>query len=140
MRLHISPAMLTRTEMMTMREEHKNYLKYVESASDMQVVLDMEKYKMKHLAGRFFPQKKCKVLEVGIGKGHHAMFLQQMGHDVQGIDIGDYHKARLEAQGIPLSILDAGKDPFPFKDESFDVIFTSHLLEHLRALPFHEGM
>jgi SAM-dependent methyltransferase len=70
------------------------------------------------------PQQR--VLEVGGGSGYQASVLRSWGHDVRSIDIAvasqTYH---------PVELYDGAKIPFP--DASFDVVFSSNVLEHLEA-------
>jgi ubiquinone/menaquinone biosynthesis C-methylase UbiE len=70
-----------------------------------------------------------KLLELGGGTGFQALMLSRMGFDVTSIDVqihpADklYHKVELY-DGVHLS----------FKDESFDAVFSSNVLEHVQSL------
>jgi len=70
---------------------------------------------------RYFEEDKIK-LNIGGGKGHPNL----LGWKV--VDLRD-------SAGI---ILDISKEPLPFQDNSVDIIYTSHTLEHIyvQDLPF----
>jgi len=67
-----------------------------------------------------------KVLDVGCGQGRHLMLMPEgsIGIDLHPNKelVGDYE--------LLIHDLDNG---LPFKDNSFDVIFGSHVLEHLET-------
>ena len=71
------------------------------------------------------------VLEVGAGSGHQARALAERGFVVSAVDLpgsGD----RLE-RVYPVLEYDGTRLPFP--DRSFDLVFSSNVLEHVRELP-----
>lgn len=71
------------------------------------------------------------VLEIGGGTGYQAKRLAQDGFSVVSIDIPDSNYAdRLE---FPVQPYDGRSIPFP--DASFDVEFSSNVLEHVQDLP-----
>jgi SAM-dependent methyltransferase len=70
------------------------------------------------------------VLEIGAGTGEQANALAALGHDVQAIDLpaSDYRAH----QTFPVQTYDG--HTIPFDDASFDVVFSSNVLEHVRDL------
>lgn len=73
----------------------------------------------------------ARILEVGGGTGYQALRLQQAGFDVVSIDLaGSIYSDKLE---FPVQPYD-GRN-FPFEDASFDVVFSSNVLEHVPDLP-----
>jgi SAM-dependent methyltransferase len=71
------------------------------------------------------------VLEIGGGTGYQAKRLAQDGFLVVSIDIPDSNYAdQLE---FPVQSYD-GRN-IPFRDASFDVVFSSNVLEHVQDLP-----
>jgi SAM-dependent methyltransferase len=73
----------------------------------------------------------ARVLEIGGGSGFQASQLASLGCDVVSLDVsgsspehGRYH---------PVQLYDGVHIPFP--NGSFDVVFSSNVLEHVRALP-----
>jgi ubiquinone/menaquinone biosynthesis C-methylase UbiE len=72
----------------------------------------------------------ARVLEVGAGTGQQALELQRRGFDVEAIEIpsSNYAQDRL------FSITDFNGRHIPFPDASFDIVFSSNVLEHVPDL------
>jgi SAM-dependent methyltransferase len=72
----------------------------------------------------------ARVLEIGAGTGHQALDLFRRGIDITAIEIPDsnYAQARL------FSIIDYDGSHIPFEDASFDIVFSSNVMEHIRDL------
>lgn len=68
-----------------------------------------------------------KLLEIGAGAGWQAKALSDAGFEVTAIDIesGGYEEQRV----WPVKSYDGVKIPFP--DSSFDIVFSSNVLEHI---------
>lgn len=72
-----------------------------------------------------------RLLEVGGGNGYQARALRSFGYDVSSVDIpGSMHDAKF----FEVARYD-GRN-LPFADESFDVVFSSNVLEHVSDLPY----
>ncbi len=83
-------------------------------------------------ATSLFPAK-ARVLELGAGTGFQAAHIESMGYSVTALDIPPYDEATSEyaaSQVFPVKIYDGSK--IPYSDGSFDVVFSSYLLEHVR--------
>lgn len=76
---------------------------------------------------RYFPPS-AKVLEIGGAQGHQAKMLADWGMDVSSIDI----TPESEEAVFPVRHYDGRHIPFP--DRSFDVVFSSNVLEHVDDL------
>jgi SAM-dependent methyltransferase len=75
---------------------------------------------------RFFP-KEGTILEIGAGAGWQARFFTERGYRVSAIDIAS--SIHLKNAVFPVSVYDGRIIPFP--DKSFDVVFSSNVLEHI---------
>jgi SAM-dependent methyltransferase len=77
----------------------------------------------------------ARVLEIGAGTGRQALEVRRLGFDVAALEIPDsnYTQDRL----FPITDYDGHHIPFP--DASFDVVFSSNVLEHVRDLDQLEG-
>lgn len=72
-----------------------------------------------------------RILEIGGGTGYQAKRLTEDGFIVESIDMPDSNYAcQLEFLVRPYD----GKN-IPFPDDSFDVVFSSNVLEHVKNLP-----
>lgn len=75
----------------------------------------------------------AKILEVGCNVGCQLQILQQMGFtNLYGIDIQSYaiEKAKELSKGI--NIIQGSAFDLPFKDDYFDLVFTSGMLIHIQ--------
>ncbi|MEP6574242.1 MAG: class I SAM-dependent methyltransferase [Gemmatimonadota bacterium] len=68
-----------------------------------------------------------RILEIGAGAGWQSRRLAELGHEVVAIDVAlsEYEAARV----WPVAEYDGRHIPFP--DATFDVIFSSNVLEHI---------
>ncbi len=78
---------------------------------------------------RFIPCDSC-ILEIGAGAGWQSKWLAERGYSVTAVDIESSNYR--EIQEFPITVFDGIH--LPFKDNSFDVIFSSNVLEHVREL------
>jgi SAM-dependent methyltransferase len=77
-----------------------------------------------------FFRPRARVLEIGAGTGHQALDLFGRGIDVTAIDMpsSNYAQARV------FSIIEYDGRHIPFDDASFDIIFSSNVMEHVPDL------
>ena len=75
---------------------------------------------------RFF-NKNMKILDIGCLKGH---FISVNPENIQGVEINQKAVDLCIKQGFDVKQVDIEKG-LPFKDESFDGIYISHVIEHL---------
>ena len=78
------------------------------------------------LALQFMP-RGSRVLELGAGSGWQARALSGRGYEVTAIDLAS---SNYRAQRI-WPVVDYDGEHIPFADASFDVVFSSNVLEHI---------
>jgi SAM-dependent methyltransferase len=90
----------------------------------------IREFEYKKVVERFSPG--ARILEIGGGTGYQANRLTEDGYVVDSIDIPSSNYAdQLE---FPVQPYDGRHIPFP--DGSFDVVFSSNVLEHVLDLPY----
>lgn len=52
-----------------------------------------------------------------------------MGYQVKGVDLAK--EAKELSEDLDIEVADIGKEPLPYKEGSFDVVFSKSLIEHL---------
>lgn len=72
----------------------------------------------------------CALLEIGGGAGYQAKFFADQGLNVTSIDVpqSNYTEARI------FNVLDYDGSNIPADDQSFDVVYSSNVLEHVQDL------
>ena len=75
-------------------------------------------------------EEKLKILDVGCFPYHLGKALEKLGHDVWGVA-----SAHEPIKNKHVAILNIETDPFPYKDNFFDLIICSEVLEHLIRSP-----
>lgn len=69
------------------------------------------------------------VLDVGCGIGNGLRYLMAQGKDVKGIDISDVAVEKAKANGY--DVRQGSITEIPFEDNSFDMVVSTDVLEHL---------
>jgi len=87
--------------------------------------------------GRFLRRDAVRgksVLEVGCGMGSHAVLLARSGARLTAIDLTaravEMTRRRLDMLGLPARIEQADSEDLPFKDASFDVVWSWGVIHH----------
>lgn len=77
-------------------------------------------------------EKNVRILEIGCNVGNQLRFLQEMGYkNLYGIELQPYAVERAKELTKGINIIQASGDDIPFKDEYFDIVFTSGVLIHI---------
>lgn len=84
----------------------------------------------KYIIKRFYLKASLKILDLGCGRGDFLEVFKSLGFHVAGVDSS---KATLEKlSGLyEVKLCDLKKDKIPYSDNSFDLIFSKSVLEHL---------
>lgn len=83
-------------------------------------------------AVRGYFQPGTRVLELGAGSGYQAAILSSWGCHVVAIDVRD--RPRSSVRPTWYLVLDYDGQRIPFRACSFDIVFSSNVLEHVRDL------
>jgi SAM-dependent methyltransferase len=73
----------------------------------------------------------ARILEIGAGTGQQAAEIARHGFAIDAIEVGSSNYSGLRV--FPITDYDGTHIPFP--DASFDVVFSSNVLEHVPHLP-----
>ena len=95
---------------------------------------------LRHIATYKFIATKCKIngqcLEIGCGEGFGAAILANKTKNILGIDIDQtvikHAKKRYNKSNLQFMAIKAQK--IPFRDEKFDNIVASHVIEHIKEV------
>lgn len=83
----------------------------------------------KYLCNRFSIAPGIKLLDIGFGRGDFLRAFARLGLNVAGVD--QSAAALKECNDLLVARCNAGKEPLPYPDASFNVVFHKSLLEHL---------
>jgi SAM-dependent methyltransferase len=78
-----------------------------------------------------------KILDVGCGVGKSAMALVNAGFDAYGIDLPDLAPFWKAAKNDPDRFVEASATKIPFADNSFDVVYSFGVIEHIGTVNGH---
>lgn len=82
----------------------------------------------RYLSYRFNLKKECRLLDVGCGRGEFLKGFKDLGLDVYGLDYEKSNSPLL--RDIKIEYVDIENRPFPFDNNTFDVIFSKSVIEH----------
>lgn len=91
---------------------------------------EMERSSKVYLRTLVPSDQECSVLDVGCGTGLNASHLKGMGHKVTGVDLSPVAIEKFKAAGFDGEVCDV-IEGLPFKDDTFDIVFSSEVIEHL---------
>lgn len=81
--------------------------------------------------------KDKKVLDAGAGTGRISLRLQKAGADVTALDCSPEMLEKIKSKSPFIHLEEGDMEHMPFADESFDMIFSSLALVHLKEIaPF----
>ena len=127
-----------------------NELKTIVRGYAGESLLPWEEHYLDYHAARYLdtlkilgPGRGEHLLDVGAFPGHLTVAAHHLGFKVDGLT-GRAESTpslqmivdRLDRQGISMALADVESEPFPFPDESFDVVLASEIIEHLHYNPY----
>lgn len=75
--------------------------------------------------------KPKNVLEIGCGRGELLSEFIKCGCKAYGLDTDDYFMSICKKKGICVKRTDIEKERFPFEDNTFDLVISDNVLEHV---------
>jgi SAM-dependent methyltransferase len=78
------------------------------------------------LCNRFNIEDNMNLLDLGCGRGDFLKAFRNQNLHVKGADL-----IQDQVEDIKIKNFNFSQDPFPYKDNSFDVIFTKSVIEHI---------
>lgn len=85
---------------------------------------------------KFIGNRKQKILDLGCGPGYYSIALVKKGNDVTGIDISEdkinIAKQVAKENKINVNFLVGDARKIPFKDNTFDLVICSEIIEHVK--------
>ncbi len=76
--------------------------------------------------------KGLKVLDAGAGTGRLTAKLKEAGADLTALDISPDMLAILQQKLSDIEVVEGDMEDMPFEDESFDMVFSSMAMVHLK--------
>ena len=91
--------------------------------------------RFKNILDALFPDglKNRKILEIGVGGEGGMIFHLKKDNTVLGLDASEAARANCRQLGLEILIHNLDKQPLPFNDHDFDVIFAMEIFEHFAA-------
>ncbi|MHA1423768.1 MAG: class I SAM-dependent methyltransferase [Candidatus Thorarchaeota archaeon] len=100
------------------------------------------RYLKRRVGVEVYTEKKSfsRILDVGCGNGNHVKFFAEQGFDVSGIDISEeaitIAKAWMKHLNLDANLISGDAEKLPYEDESFDVVVSNGVLDHV---PFQKA-
>ena len=89
-------------------------------------------------------RKVERVLDLGCGNGRHAIYFAREGFTASGIDISetaiDWAKNWAEREGLDVDFRVGDISKLPFEDQTFDVIVSHGVLDHVPMVQAQKAM
>lgn len=96
-----------------------------------------DSFEKNHLKNYFKEAQGKKVLDAGAGTGRISLKLHEAGARVTAIDISPEMLEQLHHKNKDIKTIEGDIENMPFEDETFDMVFSSLTLVHLKKIiPF----
>jgi len=107
-----------------------DYLKIAQSSNDP-LIAACQKRLLELIWERNSLPRKGDILDIGPGQGLYAKLFLQWGMKVSCVDIDPSLRDVYRGLGCDFEQVDLRSEKLPYPDKSFDVIWCSHVIEHL---------
>lgn len=108
----------------------RGYFLQIFHGFDVDFLNEIRAYELQKIESYFPKSKEIKVLEVGGGTGEQAMLLREKGYDIHSIDLETSNYSQFKNDIV--TIYDG--ITIPFANDSFDVVISSNVLEHIEDI------
>jgi len=105
-----------------------DYLKIVYS-EDNKPYTDYPMQLAKYLFDNFNMQQNMSMLEIGCGRGEMLQNFKKLGLKVEGTDLSP--EAPNFSKDINITVSNIEEDSLPYENNTFDIIYSKSVLEHL---------
>ena len=105
----------------------KSYIDVVYRASKKPFT-NYPKKLIKLLVKKYNLKIESKILEMGCGRGEFLNEFTKLGMSSFGIDLSNFAKDYCD--NAEIRVVDVSKDPVPYPDNSFDIVFSKSFIEH----------
>jgi len=85
----------------------------------------------KHLSTIHSISVGSKLLEVGAGRPDVLLGFRSAGMQVYGCDISQVSEKACKEKGIPFQFVNLEENKLPYKDNTFDVVYSKSVIEHM---------
>ena len=102
---------------------------------DINFLHEIRDWELQKVVREYFTDKSLKILEIGGGTGYQAKMLTEMGYSVVSIDMPSSSYSEHKCYDV----IDYDGHHIPFADKSFDIVFSSNVLEHVPHLDEFEA-
>lgn len=129
----MKPSHQVNTEKGTGQVIREQYLKDIQNSVYEEPDLNYHKEISESLIENINPDKTIDVLDVGVGRGYSLRKFIEKGFNVTGITLSQKEYRDFQDEGIDVKFMDMAD--LKFDDESFDLVWCRHALEH-SVMPF----
>ena len=121
--------------MATRLNSEKGYARFASEYDKLEKYWDS--FEKHHLKPHIESAKGKKTLDAGSGTGRLSIRLFEAGADVTALDISPEMLAILKSKNPDIETIEGDVEHMPFPDETFDMVFSSLTLVHLKKIePF----
>ena len=112
-------------------EQMKKSVLEVEYDTTEKPLTDFPRKLTTYLAKRF--DLSGKMIDIACGRGEHSQGFHELGLDVWAVDMSKAAASEYDRKDERFKSWEIGKEPAPFEDNTFDVVFCKSLIEHVDA-------